>query len=513
MSSEEQDQKKVLHGFLWNTLGQLADAANGLYLYMARFLFGGEAFGLFAIAFSFIELFNRFLIGGYGDAVTYFVSRHSHEPDLSEKEKTERVHQALAHCLLLPLVLSFLMTLLLALSSNWIYNSFWSNHSTELESVLLGLSLLLPLNVLVRIPLEAIKGLMDMRWAVWITGGLLPLTNFSFTILFYFFGWGLWSLVYGQVLAFALSLLGSLYAFSRYFSIGKTLRLLPSSLYRKDIHSFAIPQSMNMLMNFGLVRMDSLMLSLWLSANEVGIYTLLSEFTRTMRSAKTSFSKVFAPLVAKYQGMGNSQKIQESLNQIAYWTGLLSTPFVVAILLFYPEVVLGPDNDLSLSPWVVYLLCVGPLLSCYWGLAGNLLLMTGHSKVLLLNSMGLFGVNIGLNYLLIPQFGLLGAAGATAISSVAISSLQMLEMTKLEGVRFQYTITLRIIFTTFLATAFCHWVLYNSGSPFLFEGTIGAIVEKSFFGVSFLLLAFAFHAVLPGEWNLLKQWKRFQKTK
>ncbi len=505
------DDKKVISGFLWNTVGQLADAANGIYLYVIRYLFGGEAFGLFAIAFSLIELFNRFLIGGFGDAATYFVSRYRNDKDLNDLEKEEKVHQALAYCLLIPLILAILLTLALSYSSNWLYSTFWSNHNPELQELLLGLSLLLPLNVLVRIPLEALKGLLDMRWAVWVTGGVLPIVNFSSTVVFYFMGWGLWSLVAAQLLAHTISVFASIYAFTKYFSIGKTLRLLPSAFTQKEFHKFAFPQSLNMLMNFGLVRMDTLMLSMWVGTNEVGIYTLLSEFTRTMRSAKTSFSKIFSPLVAKYQGLKDRDGIQRALVSVSYWTALLSTPFLYSIVVFYSDFVLGPQNSWGYSPWIVWLLSVGPLLSCYWGLAGNLLLMTGHSLILMKNSMLLFALNVGLNYWLIPKYGLVGAAAATAISSLGISCIQATEMWVTEKVKFQYKTSFRLLIVAFICAIPLFWVNTSSWTVY-FQGKESWLYwgSKALLLVISLLLFTLLQLFLPGENSLLKKWENYK---
>ena len=74
MSYSSADRRKVVQGFAWNVVGRLAEGINGIYLYAARHLFGGETFGVFVVALAFTELLNRFLIGGFGDAVTLFVA-------------------------------------------------------------------------------------------------------------------------------------------------------------------------------------------------------------------------------------------------------------------------------------------------------------------------------------------------------------------------------------------------------------------------------------------------------
>jgi O-antigen/teichoic acid export membrane protein len=72
-------------------------------------------------------------------------------------------------------------------------------------------------------------------------------------------------------------------------------------------------------------------------------------------------------------------------------------------------------------------LLVPALLNCSIGLAGNLMAMTGHSLWNLANSLAIAGVGLLLNALLIPRYGVLGAAGASALAGTMIYSLVLLE--------------------------------------------------------------------------------------
>jgi O-antigen/teichoic acid export membrane protein len=62
--------------------------------------------------------------------------------------------------------------------------------------------------------------------------------------------------------------------------------------------------------------------------------------------------------------------------------------------------------------------------------------MTGHSRLLLANSLGSLALNLLLNLLLIPRLGITGAAIATAVSNLTVSSLQIFETRRLEGYAF-----------------------------------------------------------------------------
>jgi O-antigen/teichoic acid export membrane protein len=279
----------------------------------------------------------------------------------------------------------------------------------------------------------------------------------------------------GLVLAALLAHLAVLplawYGFTRYFDLRRTWAAVRRGSLDREVLAFGLPQSVNMMFNYGLVRVDSLMLSAFISADRVGVYTLVTELARTIRVAKTSFSSVFSPLVAKYKALSNRRGLVESLHLISRWTSALSVPLLFVIMALYPEVILGPGSRWTESLWFPWLLTLGPMMSCFFGLAGNLLLMTGHARLLLLNSSVMMVVNVLLNLALIPPFGLLGAATATMVSNALISVLQVVQMKVYEGVTFTaeaYAKPLAAAALTCLPialvnTSFGHDLLYGLG--------------------------------------------------
>ena len=281
-----------------------------------------------------------------------------------------------------------------------------------------------------------------MKWPVLIENTALPLLHLIFSLLFWRLGLLKFGLVYASLIAYLMALPFCWFAFSKYFSIKKLFHHLT---YSSEVIKFSIPQSLNMMMNYGLVKVDGIMLSAFLSANDVGIYTLLAELFRSIRSAKTSFSGVFAPLVAKYKSLNNTLGIQEALQQISSTTAKLSFPLLFVLMLFFPHLLSLEGGVWSESWWVPWLLALGPMLSCFFGLAGNTLLMMGYTKTLLANSVLLMLVNVGLNYLLIPPYGILGAALATAISGFGISLTQLCQLAYFEGIQFKLTAHLKTL--------------------------------------------------------------------
>jgi O-antigen/teichoic acid export membrane protein len=438
MAYHQEDQAKVRKGVFLTVLGKFAELSQGVYLFLARYLFGGEQFGLFIIGFNIMELLSRFLTGGFGDAATFFSAKH-----LEQKERGEgALYRSLFTVLLMPLLLSIFLATILFFLIDPIYAKFWSQHNEQLKTMIQGYVIVLPLMVLVKVPLQAIKGHMEMGWAVAIENTALPLFHLLLSLLFFVLDFSGQGLVWASVLSYGLLVPLSWYGFFRYYSLTKLLRHWGFS---RECLAFSWPQSFNMMMNYGLVKVDSIMLSAFLSADSVGIYTLVAELMRSIRSAKTTFSGVYAPLVAKYKEQNNRLGIEHALWSISRSTALLSIPLLVIIQIFFNDVIAGPGSIWEFSIAIPWLLALGPMMSCFFGLAGNTLLMTGHTRLLLSNSLLLMGVNVLLNYLLIPQWGMLGAAWATALSGLGISITQVLQLRYFENIHFHYGKHLQVV--------------------------------------------------------------------
>ncbi len=127
--------------------------------------------------------------------------------------------------------------------------------------------------------------------------------------------------------------------------------------------------------------------------------------------------------------------MNSSFFMVSRLTSTIAFPAALAVVLFKEELIKIFHSSFTHNSTFMILLLVSPLLSCTVGLAGNILVMTGNSLWNLINSILAFGLNALTNYLLVPRFGLMGAAGATALSSIVISSVQLIEVYLIIGAK------------------------------------------------------------------------------
>ena len=119
------------------------------------------------------------------------------------------------------------------------------------------------------------------------------------------------------------------------------------------------------------------------------------------------------------------------------------------------------------------------------GSVGYMLMMTGRPKINLLNSSILCGITIMMNLILIPKYGIIGAAMGTTFSVVVINVLRLLEVYYFERIHPYQKNFIKPIASGILAAS----IVYILGRFFPYEHNI-------FLSFGFGILFLSAYAVL-----------------
>ena len=189
--------------------------------------------------------------------------------------------------------------------------------------------------------------------------------------------------------------------------------LLPTkaSLMRISLPMFGVTLSSAIIAHF-----DILMLNYFTSSSAVGVYSIYIKIVAITALATQSINAMFAPTVSR---LFSSNKEHE-LKSFAKKTTLLSftvTLTLAAIVFLFHKPLLGLYGleFLKETP-TLYLLLLATLVSSFFGSVGLYLNMTGHQVSFFRIMLIAAAINIGLNIILIPQWGSSGAAAATLFS-------------------------------------------------------------------------------------------------
>jgi len=165
---------------------------------------------------------------------------------------------------------------------------------------------------------------------------------------------------------------------------------------------------------------DILILGLFHEDADVGIYRAVGQLGTLVVFGLSAINQMLHPDFSKLYAANELDKLQK----IVTYSSLAIFTFAIipaVVFLFAGEYILrltfGDDYMVGFIPLVI--LTLGQLANASFGSVGALLNMTGHEKDAMKGMMYSLGVNFVLAFLLIPIYGMVGAATSTAVSLMA----------------------------------------------------------------------------------------------
>ncbi len=163
---------------------------------------------------------------------------------------------------------------------------------------------------------------------------------------------------------------------------------------------------------------DTFILGIMDSTENVGIYNVALRIANLTSLSLLAFTSMSAPKFAEYYGnndMKSLRRITNHTTKLIFWT---SIPVLVIILLF-PSSIMGIFGEaFEVGGLTLVFIAIGQFVNAISGSVGSFLKMTGR-QTFFRNVMILTMVSsIGLNILLIPEYGINGVAFATMLTTI-----------------------------------------------------------------------------------------------
>lgn len=169
---------------------------------------------------------------------------------------------------------------------------------------------------------------------------------------------------------------------------------------------------------------DTTMLGLMKGDYEVGIYSVSTKIYTIMKSMLSSVIIVSIPRVSLYYGTNQTQKFNNTVQKIYDTLMVLVIPIVLGIFILSERIVVfisGKEYLRSISSLRILSIA---LIFCISGWIFNqcILLPSGKEKIILKATAYSAGLNIGLNFILIPYM----SENATAFTTVVSEAVMMI---------------------------------------------------------------------------------------
>ncbi len=281
---------------------------------------------------------------------------------------------------------------------------------------------LLPATLL-RLNSEALKGLKQIKYYSLVQNGsifLMALIGFGvFQLTDPKVESILWSFLIGQ----AVVMLGSFWLWNKAtpeITEKPGNPLATSEIVRSSI-PFLLASAIFYLMNWT----DKIMLAFMASRAELGVYEITFKIAQVIGLTLYAVNTIAAPKFSEFYSEGNMDQLRRFIQQITALVILASIPLMLCIFLF-PGFLLNLFGEAFLQgKTCLYILALAAFVTVATGSVIIILNMTGKqiTSQFILLFVGL--VNITLNYLFIPMWGINGTAIATLIANTLWNGLGM----------------------------------------------------------------------------------------
>lgn len=194
---------------------------------------------------------------------------------------------------------------------------------------------------------------------------------------------------------------------------------ISSATSHSEWFHMALPMLILSGMHVVLNQTDIIMLGIMTGPDPAGIYGAVSRISSLVAFGLTAVTAILAPVIAELYSSGKKEILQKVLTQSARGIFVFTTVMAGILILFGPWVLSLFGSEFSKGYTPLGILLVGQTINAMAGPVGFVMTMTGHHK----QAAWIIGFssasNIFLNIILIPLYGMIGAAIATAVTMAA----------------------------------------------------------------------------------------------
>lgn len=417
----------VLRGSFFTLIGTVIGAVSGFAskIIITRSA-GPEVFGIFSLCIGIVTLAYMLSTFGLSVGIARFVAY------FNGRSEENKAHQASLISLKVGFILSVLIFIAAFFLSDYISIKFFPK-IPNLSFLLKMIFVTIPFYALLDIAVGVARGNEDPIPKVFF---LDFIKNGVFLLLLLFavlFGLSVRTIICAYIISVILPSVAAYLYISKAYKVNFTARE-SSGVSLKDLLVFSLPLMLMPIMWLVLGTMDTVMLGYYRTANEVGIYNASASLAKIFNTITLPITFMFLPVLTQYYANKLFTEMSFLYMIFTKWIFTISLPFF-AVLVFFPDLIITKLFGAGYLEGVLCLriIVIGYLPSLLLGMNNVALTASGQSTVQMLLSIFTIALNIILNIVLIPKYGLNGAAAATALSFTmfnAISSLILYKHSK-----------------------------------------------------------------------------------
>lgn len=268
----------------------------------------------------------------------------------------------------------------------------------------------------------------------------------------------------------------------------------------KTLVEYGLLFSIAAIAGIGLRYVDSVIIGMYLPLASVGVYAIAALIPTVIEAPLAAIEKISNPAIGKEWENGNIAELTKVYYQSTKYLMVIGGLLFVGININIQSVqnLLPPAYRQIVD--VVGIISLGSLINVSTGVNSSIIYLSKKYKAGLLMLLMLFLVTIALNVILIPKFGLIGAAASNAIAAILFNTAKYLFLYN----RYKMQPFDKNILVVLLLIGACF--LLNHFLPAINNALLD-IAYRSF--IISLLYIFVIHNlnIIPETGEYLKKWK------
>lgn len=388
-----------------------------LGILLARYL-GAEQFGLYDLTLTAITVTTTLATLGMGPTLVRYVSIFLSKKDSNSLWGTLQIGLGL------PLLLSLLIGITLFALATPISKEIFGEQS--LAPLLKIASLAIPFAALNNLLASATRGFKKMQYTVIAQEISHSIIKLILILLLAIIGLKTAMVVGAHVITLAIVTIMLLYFLNKLFSLKR-----PSSTGKrktKELLNYALPIYLSSLIDLFRGNLEPILLGAMHSFTQVGVFSVANRVTMigTMINDSLFFSSM--PIVSELHDQGKMEQLGDFYQTTTTWTFTFNLPIFLTIVLFPHSILSVFGQSFTGGATALIILATASLVRAAAGTNGVLLDMTGNTRLKVANTIAATACIFIFSFLLIPKWGMIGAALVALGQAIFISVVRLIEI-------------------------------------------------------------------------------------
>lgn len=252
-------------------------------------------------------------------------------------------------------------------------------------------------------------------------GSILIFSTFTYVGQAYF-----GAIVYWVSVPLIMAIL-SVYYLSHEVSVSNIVFNSPDLDAIRELLTFSWPLAISASFFLLLSNIDVLMISYFLQPRFVGLYRAIQPLRQVTTFILVAFTFLFLPIATEFFDNGNLSDLGRLYTITTKWIVIITFPFVLVFTLFAPSIIRSFfGTEYTAAAPALAVLTAGLFVRAIVGLNGDMVKAIDRPKIELYSVAVAVFVNIFFNVLLIPRYGIVGAALGTAIGYAVYNGIELI---------------------------------------------------------------------------------------